>query len=82
MNTMTLEDLGYDDFFESDRAGRGSEGVRVARVIAQARGGYRVKDAEGEYVAKVTGKRMHVRNSHSRLLHVRIRRGNRSKVTV
>ncbi|NTW29827.1 MAG: ribosome small subunit-dependent GTPase A [Candidatus Moranbacteria bacterium] len=63
MNTMTLEDLGYDDFFESKRAGRGSEGVRVARVIAQTRGGYRVKDADGEYVAKVTGKRMHAASS-------------------
>ncbi|NTW30765.1 MAG: ribosome small subunit-dependent GTPase A [Candidatus Moranbacteria bacterium] len=63
MNTMTLEDLGYDDFFESSRAGRGSEGVRVARVIAQARGGYRVKDADGEYVAKVTGKRMFMASS-------------------
>ncbi len=60
---MTLEDLGYDDFFESKRAERGSEGVRVARVIAQTRGGYRVKDADGEYVAKVTGKRMHIASS-------------------
>jgi len=63
MNTMTLEDLGYDDFFESKRARRGAEDVRVARVIAQARGGYRVKDADGEYVAKVTGKRMHTASS-------------------
>ncbi|NTW46411.1 MAG: hypothetical protein HGB18_05215, partial [Candidatus Moranbacteria bacterium] len=61
--TLTIKDLGYDDFFESSRAGRGSEGVCVARVIAQTRGGYRVKDADGEYVAKVTGKRMHTASS-------------------
>lgn len=60
---MTLEDLGYDDFFESSRAGRGSEGVRVARVIAQSRGGYKVKDADGEYIAKVTGKRIYTASS-------------------
>jgi ribosome biogenesis GTPase len=60
---MTLEDLGYDDFFESSRAERRSEGVRVARVIAQLRGGYKVKDTDGEYVAKVTGKRMHAASS-------------------
>lgn len=60
---MTLKDLGYDDFFESSRAERGSEGVRVARVIAQLRGGYKVKDTDGEYVAKVTGKRMHAASS-------------------
>jgi ribosome biogenesis GTPase / thiamine phosphate phosphatase len=62
-NSMTLKDLGYDDFFESERVARGSEGVRVARVIAQLRGGYRVKDADGEYIAKVTGKWMHAASS-------------------
>ncbi|NTW13798.1 MAG: ribosome small subunit-dependent GTPase A [Candidatus Moranbacteria bacterium] len=61
--TLTIEDLGYDSFFESSREERGSEGVRVARVIAQTRGGYRVKDVDGEYVAKVTGKRMHSASS-------------------
>jgi len=61
--TLKIEDLGYDDFFGSERARRGSGGVRVARVIAEHRGGYRVKDADGEYVAKVTGKRIHAASS-------------------
>lgn len=60
---MTLEDLGYDDFFETGREERWSADVRVARVVAQSRGGYRVKDADGEYVAKVTGKRMYSASS-------------------
>lgn len=60
---LKIEDLGYDDFFESERARRGSEGVRVARVISQSRGGYKVKDADGEYIAKVTGKRIHTASS-------------------
>lgn len=53
--TLTLADLGYDGFFES---GRGTDGLPVARVIAEHKEAYRVKNTDGEYPAKVTGKHM------------------------
>lgn len=52
---FTLEDLGYDAFFE---ANRGIEGFSVARIIAEYKGAYRAKNADGEYLAKITGKQM------------------------
>lgn len=52
---LKLEDLGYDGFFESHR---GTDGLPVARVTVQHKEVYRVKNTEGEYRAKVTGKRM------------------------
>ena len=54
-DTLKLEDLGYDDFFE---AGRGTDGFPVARVTVEHRGVYRVKNTDGEYLAKITGKHM------------------------
>ena len=54
-NTLKLEGFGYDGFFESSR---GTEGLPVARVIAEHRGAYRVKNTDGEYMAKITGKHM------------------------
>ncbi|MCU0652951.1 MAG: ribosome small subunit-dependent GTPase A [Candidatus Pacebacteria bacterium] len=53
-----LEDLGYDDFFEAGRLKLGFGGFAVARVVAEYRGAYRVKDPDGEYMAKITGKQM------------------------
>lgn len=55
---MENEDLGYNSFFESDRVKLGLEEFAVARVIAQYKGGYRVKNASGEYLAKITGKQL------------------------
>ena len=52
---LKLEDLGYADFFESNR---GSHGLPVARVLSEHKQAYRVKNAEGEYLAKITGKHM------------------------
>lgn len=52
------EHLGYDDFFESRRQKIGWGGFGVARVVAEYKELYRVKNAEGEYLAKVTGKQM------------------------
>jgi ribosome biogenesis GTPase / thiamine phosphate phosphatase len=58
---LNLEDLGYNDFFKS--------GYKefdllleysVARVIVEHKEVYRVKDADGEYLAKITGKQMFV----------------------
>lgn len=52
---IKLEDLGYGDFFESNR---GADGLPVARVLSEHKEAYRVKNAEGEYLAKITGKQM------------------------
>lgn len=55
---ITIEDLGYDDFFESNRAKLKLEDFSVARVMVEYRGSYKVKNVNGEYLAKVTGKQM------------------------
>lgn len=55
---LNLEDLGYGAFFESNRKNLGLGGFSVARVIAEYKGAYRIKNANGEYLAKITGKQM------------------------
>ncbi|MFA6338690.1 MAG: ribosome small subunit-dependent GTPase A [Candidatus Paceibacterota bacterium] len=55
---ITIEDLGYDTFFESNRKKLGLDNFGVARVIAEHRGAYKVKNANGEFLAKITGKQM------------------------
>lgn len=60
MNTLSggIKQLGYDEFYESGRVKLGLADFPCARVISVSRGVYRVKDAEGEYSASVTGKQM------------------------
>jgi ribosome biogenesis GTPase / thiamine phosphate phosphatase len=53
---MKLEDLGYNKNFESNRQKLELGEFSVARVIAEHKGAYRVKNSDGEYFAKVTGK--------------------------
>lgn len=53
-----IEDLGYDDFFETSRKNLGLEDFPFARVIAQYKGAYKVKNIEGEYLSKITGKQI------------------------
>lgn len=53
---LKIEELGYADFFEADRVKLGLGDFEVARVISEHRGAYRVKNANGEFLAKVTGK--------------------------
>jgi ribosome biogenesis GTPase len=55
---MTLEDLGYDEFFESSRKSLGLIDYTVARVVAEYKELYKVRNSEGEFLAKVTGKHM------------------------
>jgi ribosome biogenesis GTPase len=50
--------LGYDEFFEAGRQKMGLGGFEVARVIAEYKELYRVRNAEGEYLAKITGKQI------------------------
>ncbi|MFZ2975301.1 MAG: ribosome small subunit-dependent GTPase A [Candidatus Moraniibacteriota bacterium] len=53
-----IEDLGWDEFFESNRIKLGLEAFQIARVISELRGGYRVKNVQGEYLAKIMGKQI------------------------
>ncbi len=55
---MNREDLGWDDFFESERVRLGLDVFQVARVTAERRGIYEVRSTRGEYLAKITGKRI------------------------
>jgi len=53
-----LEKFGYSDFFETSRAAAGLADFSVGRVTAEFRGGYKVVNQNGEFVAKITGKQM------------------------
>jgi ribosome biogenesis GTPase len=55
---IKIEDLGYNDFFESKRKSLEFMGYTMARVIAEYKESYRVKDINGEYLAKITGKQI------------------------
>ncbi len=54
--TVKMEDLGYDNFFESNRAKLELDNFAVARVISETKGAYKIKNTNGEYLAKITGK--------------------------
>jgi ribosome biogenesis GTPase len=58
LKKLTNEDLGYDYFFEHNRIQLQLEKYSVARVITEHRGVYRVKNSDGEYSARVTGRQM------------------------
>jgi len=55
---IKIEDLGYDAFFESSRHKLKLDGFSVARVVVEYRGAYKIRSANGEYLAKITGKQM------------------------
>lgn len=55
---IKIEDLGYDNFFESNRNKLKLDEFPVARVIVEYRGVYKVKNENGEFLAKITGKQM------------------------
>lgn len=55
---MTLEDVGYSNIFEEQRKQYASGDALVARVISESKGEYRVKNDQGEYRGKITGKQM------------------------
>jgi ribosome biogenesis GTPase len=57
-NTKSLPDLGYNAYFEAARKDLNLESFVVARVIVEYRGAYKVRNENGEYLAKVTGKQM------------------------
>jgi len=57
-NKIKIEDLGYNVFFESNRNKLKLDNLSVARVIVEHKGAYRVRNANGEYLAKITGKQI------------------------
>jgi ribosome biogenesis GTPase len=58
INKIKIEDLGYNDFFESQRKSLGLTNPSIARVITEHKESYRVKNENGEYLSKITGKRV------------------------
>jgi ribosome biogenesis GTPase / thiamine phosphate phosphatase len=56
--------FGYRTYFELHRVRLGLGDFPVARVIAQYKGAYKVKNADGEYLAKITGRRSFHASSH------------------
>jgi hypothetical protein len=46
---IKIEDLGYSEFFESDRKKLKLDNFSVARVVVEYKGAYKVKNAGGEY---------------------------------
>lgn len=53
-----IEDLGYDSFFESNRKKLKLDGFSVARVTVEYKGAYKVRNTNGEFLAKITGKQI------------------------
>ncbi len=58
METTKIKDLGWNEFFETNRTKLGLDFFAIARVIAQYKGAYKIKNVQGEYLAKITGKQM------------------------
>ena len=52
---MTLEDLGYNDFFEKHRTENNPEHFEIGRVIAEHKERYIVKSEKGEFETEITG---------------------------
>lgn len=55
---MNIEDLGYDDFFEDYRSKQNLTNNQIARVISEHKEAYKIKNPNGEYLAKITGKQI------------------------
>jgi ribosome biogenesis GTPase / thiamine phosphate phosphatase len=56
---MNRASLGYNNFFETARTNLGLSEYPVARVIAEYREAYKVINEYGEFLAKITGKKMY-----------------------
>ena len=52
---MTLQDLGYNDYFQELRLDNNLEGFEIGRVIAEHKERYIVKNEKGEFKAEITG---------------------------
>lgn len=52
---MTLQDLGYNDYFQKLRLDNNLESFEIGRVIAEHKERYIVKNEKGEFEAEITG---------------------------
>ena len=55
---IKLEDLGYSSFFENSRNSSSSRNLSPARIIAEHKESYILKNERSDFSAKVTGKMM------------------------
>lgn len=55
---IKLADLGYDGYFDLQWKSSEFTNFSAARVTAEHREAYKVKDTDGEYLARITGKQM------------------------
>lgn len=53
---MEMENIGYNQFFDTSFKKLNLDSFLVARVIAENRGLYKIKNVNGEYFARITGK--------------------------
>jgi len=53
-----LKNIGYDEFFDSQLESLETRNLFVARVVTEHKGTYKVKNFDGEYLAKVKGKQI------------------------
>lgn len=58
LTQISIKDLGYNEFFEESRKKLTADNLEIARVISEYKGAYKVKNENGEYLGKVTGKQM------------------------
>ena len=56
---LRLNDMGWNSFFESHFGGFKQAGLTPARVVEELKGFYRVRAAQGEYLAEIAGKIEH-----------------------
>ncbi len=59
INKITLEDLGYDSYFENTREAKTDNNFIPVRVIAEHKETYILRNEESEFSAKITGKMMY-----------------------
>jgi ribosome biogenesis GTPase / thiamine phosphate phosphatase len=57
---MDLHDLGWNAFFESHLSGQTGRGLAPARVIEELKGLHRVRAADGDYLAEISGRLRYV----------------------
>jgi len=55
---ITLKNLGWDDFWESQIKSPETSGCQFARVVAEYKESYRIKTPRREYLAKIPGKQL------------------------
>ncbi len=58
MEEIKNKNLGYNEYFESNRKKLKLGESSIARVISEYKGAYKIKNSAGEYFAKVTGKKI------------------------